>query len=210
MALSRCTSSANGAVLLDKDGTLLENLPYNVDPARMRLAPGAAAGLRRLGQRHLRLVVISNQPGVALGYFSEKALIHVRNRLAQLFEQQGATLAGFFYCPHHPDGTVARYTRTCLCRKPGCGLLRKASRQLGFSLRHSWLVGDILDDIAAARQAECRAILIDCGNETEWRLTPQRMPHHTVADFDMAARIIVSQVRGRRPAQLVAAATAVP
>jgi histidinol phosphatase-like enzyme len=129
----------------------------------------------------------------------------VRSRLAQLLEQQGATLAGFFYCPHHPDGTVPRYTRACLCRKPGSGLFRRASQQLGFSLRHSWMVGDILDDIGAARQANCRAILVDCGNETEWQLTPQRIPHYTVTDFDGAARIIVRHTRRQRVKHLAAA-----
>ena len=99
MALSLTTGSRNGAVLLDKDGTLLENVPYNVDPEQMRLAPKAAEGLRRLAYIRLPLVVISNQPGVALGYFPEAALRAVRCRLAELFAQNGAMLAGFFFVP---------------------------------------------------------------------------------------------------------------
>ncbi len=197
MALSLTTGSRNGAVLLDKDGTLLENVPYNVDPEQMRLAPKAAEGLRRLAYTRLPLVVISNQPGVALGYFPEAALCAVRRRLAELFAQNGAVLAGFFFCPHHPDGNVARYAHACACRKPRSGLLRRAATQLGFSLRHSWMVGDILDDVAAGSQTLCRTILVDCGNETEWVRTPQRRPDYTVSDFDAAARIIVQNSRKR-------------
>ncbi|HTN67102.1 MAG TPA: HAD-IIIA family hydrolase [Burkholderiaceae bacterium] len=198
-------STKNGAVLLDKDGTLLENLPYNVDPQHMRLAPGAAAGLRQLATTGRRLVVISNQPGVAFGYFPETALGAVRDRLAQLFEQQGASLAGFFYCPHHPAGTLPRYAHACTCRKPHSGLLKRAARQFGFCLRHSWMVGDILDDIEAGRRVFCRTILVDCGNETEWRRTPRRIPDYIVGDLRMAARLIVREMQPRQATGIVAA-----
>ncbi len=188
-------SLKNGAVLLDKDGTLLENLPYNVDPQHMRLAPGAAAGLQQLATTGRRLIVISNQPGVAFGYFPETALGAVRDRLAQLFEQQGASLAGFFYCPHHPAGELPGYAHACTCRKPRSGLLERAARQFDFCLRDSWMVGDILDDIEAGRRVCCRTILVDCGNETEWRRTPQRIPDYIVGDLGMAARLIVREMQ---------------
>jgi D-glycero-D-manno-heptose 1,7-bisphosphate phosphatase len=191
-------AAARGAVLLDKDGTLLENLPYNVDPARMRLAPGVAAALQRLGRSGRPLVVISNQPGVAFGYFPQSALGAVRRRLAELFVQQGATLAGFFYCPHHPAGTVAHYAGACSCRKPGSGLLRRAAQQLNLSLPQSWMVGDILDDIEAGRNAGCRTVLVDCGNESEWLRTPSRTPDYIVDDLDAAARIIEPDVSLQR------------
>lgn len=182
--------ATRGAVLLDKDGTVLENLPYNVDPARMRLAPGAGAALQRLARSGRPLVVISNQPGVALGYFPQSALGPVRQRLTELFAQHGATLAGFFYCPHHPAGTVAHYAGACSCRKPASGLLRRAAQELNLSLSQSWMVGDILDDIEAGHNAGCRTVLVDCGNETEWLRTPSRTPDYIVSDLDAAARII--------------------
>jgi histidinol-phosphate phosphatase family protein len=191
-------AAARGAVLLDKDGTLLQNLPYNVDPARMRLAPGVADALQRLGRSGRPLVVISNQPGVAFGYFPQSALGAVRRRLAELFVQQGATLAGFFYCPHHPDGTVAHYASSCACRKPGSGLLRRAAQQLNLSLSQSWMVGDILDDVEAGRNAGCRTVLVDCGNETEWLRTRSRTPDYVVGDLEAAARIIEPDVPPQR------------
>lgn len=183
-------NGANGAVLLDKDGTLLVNVPYNVDPAQIRLAPTAGKALRRLGRLGLPLLVVSNQPGVALGRFRREALEGVRTRLAQLFVRYDARLAGFFYCPHHPQGSVPAYARACLCRKPAPGMLRFAAATLGFDLQSSWMIGDILDDVEAGRAAGCRTILVDCGNETEWRPGPLREPHHVVSTLDAAARIV--------------------
>ncbi|KGW62253.1 D-glycero-alpha-D-manno-heptose-1,7-bisphosphate 7-phosphatase [Burkholderia pseudomallei] len=184
---------ACGAVLLDKDGTLLENVPYNVDPARMRLARGAARALATFGELGMPIAVVSNQPGVALGRFPETALGAARHRLAELFAQQGAMLAGFFYCPHHPAGTVVRYACDCACRKPQPGLLFRAAAQLGVSLDASWMIGDILDDVEAGRAAGCRTILVDCGNETEWRYGGLRTPDFIASRLDDAAWIVARE-----------------
>jgi histidinol-phosphate phosphatase family protein len=180
------------AVFLDKDGTVVEDVPYNVDPARIRLVPGAREGLRALHRAGYRLAVVSNQPGVARGCFPEAALAAVGHRLAQLLADFGVPLAGFYYCPHHPAGSVPGYAVACGCRKPAPGLVLRAARDLGVSLGESWLIGDILDDVEAGRRAGCRTVLIDNGNETEWQLTPGRCPHHAVADLAEAARIILS------------------
>src|SRR5437868_12121130 len=95
------------AVFLDKDGTLVEDIPYNVDPSRIRLGPGAVAGLSRLHAAGFLLIVVSNQSGVARGMFHEQALTPVHERLKELMASFGVPLRGFFYCPHHPEGTVA-------------------------------------------------------------------------------------------------------
>jgi len=101
-------------------------------------------------------------------------------------------LAGFYYCPHHPDGSVARYAVDCGCRKPQPGMLQKAARELDIDLEHSWMVGDILDDIEAGRRAGCRTILINNGSETEWVLSPERQPHFIVSNLEEAARTVIS------------------
>ncbi|HET7621607.1 MAG TPA: HAD-IIIA family hydrolase [Gemmatimonadaceae bacterium] len=181
-----------GLVFIDKDGTLVENVPYNVDPALVRLSRGAEHAIPRLVKAGLRLVVVSNQPGVALGRFPESALVAVRERLAQLLAPLGAELAGFYYCPHHPRGSVAEYAIRCNCRKPAPGLIERAARELGVSAKGAWLVGDILDDVEAGSRAGCSTILLDNGNETEWVLTPQRRPDYIVRDLDEAADFIVS------------------
>ncbi|WP_435018231.1 D-glycero-alpha-D-manno-heptose-1,7-bisphosphate 7-phosphatase [Tundrisphaera sp. TA3] len=180
------------AVFLDKDGTLIDDVPYNVDPALIRLAPGVEEGLPMLHEAGFRLVVVSNQSGVARGLFPESALIAVEARIRDLLGRIGVPLAGFSYCPHHPEGTVARHAIACDCRKPEPGMISRATRRLGLAPGRSWMVGDILDDIEAGRRAGCRTVLIDNGNETEWSLTPARTPHHRAADMAEAARIIVA------------------
>ena len=180
------------AVFLDKDGTLVEDVPYNADPELMRLAPGALEGVRLLAGAGYRLVVVSNQSGVAHGYFAEEALAGVEARLRELLAEGGVSLAGFYYCPHHPQGSVAGYDVACACRKPRDGLLRTAAREQGIDLTRSWMVGDILHDVEAGRRAGCRTVLIDNGNETEWELSPQRQPHFTASDLTEAARILLS------------------
>jgi histidinol-phosphate phosphatase family protein len=179
-------------VFFDKDGTLLADVPWNVDPVRMRLAPGAAAGLPLLAAQGYRVAVVSNQPGVARGLFPEGALILVERRLRALLGQLGVALEGFYYCPHDPGGTVAAYRRDCECRKPAPGLLYRAACDMGITPDRAWFVGDILDDVEAGCAAGCRTVLIDNGNETEWRLSPVRLPHHVASDLEEAARAILA------------------
>lgn len=180
------------AVFLDKDGTLLENVPYNVEPRLMRLTDRAGDALRLLSP-HFRLVVISNQSGVAHGYFSESALAGVESRLRQLLAAQGVELDGFFYCPHYPQGQVAAYRVDCECRKPRSGMLVKAAAELRVDLSRSWMIGDILDDVEAGRRAGCRTVLIDNGGETEWQSSEYRQPDFTCGDLCTAAEWILDQ-----------------
>lgn len=186
------------AVFIDKDGTLIEDVPYNVDPELIQLTPGAIAGLHLISEAGYQLIVITNQSGVARGYFPESALVAVEGRVRQLLAQFGISLAGFYYCPHHPDGVVQSLAIACSCRKPEPGLLLRSSADLGIDLARSWFIGDILNDVEAGRRAGCKTILIDNGNETEWQLSPQRSPHYTVADLVEAARVIVEEGRGVR------------
>lgn len=180
------------AVFLDKDGTLIEDVPYNVDPGRIRLSPGADTGLRLLGRLGLPLIVVSNQAGIGLSKFPARALEAVHDRLCELFSQCAAVLGGFYWCPHAPsaDGRVS-----CLCRKPMPGLLQRAAAEHRIRMAGSWMVGDILDDIEAGRRAGCRTILIANGNETQWEPGPHRSPHYLVHGFDDAARVIATSVR---------------
>jgi histidinol-phosphate phosphatase family protein len=179
------------AVFLDKDGTLIENVPYNVAPALIRLAPGAEEGLTGLHRAGFALYVISNQSGVARGYFPESALQGVEARLRELLAALGVPLAGFAYCPHHPEGSVEEFAMACDCRKPAPGMILRIAAEHGIDLARSWMIGDILDDIQAGRGAGCRTILIDNGNETEWLLFPDREPHHQAPDLAAAARLIL-------------------
>jgi D-glycero-D-manno-heptose 1,7-bisphosphate phosphatase len=183
------------ALLLDKDGTLVENLPFNVDLERIRFMPGAARAVTRLARAGIRMAVVSNQPGVAFGYFPESALAGVERRLRGLFAQCGAELDGFHYCPHHPNATVVRYRCACGCRKPNAGLVQRALAAMHVDPGEAWMVGDILDDVEAAHAAGCRAILFDSGGETEWRTSPLRTPDHVTRRFATVADIVLGTTR---------------
>jgi len=188
----RDDSASGRAVFLDKDGTLIEDVAYNVDPLRITLARGAAEGLYLLVRRGYRIIVVSNQPGVALGIFPEHALRTVESRLRELLRDVGVPLSGFHYCPHLPGGRLPEYAVPCTCRKPASGLLSQAAREHGVDLESSWMVGDILDDVEAGHDAGCRTVLIDNGNETEWDLAPGRLPDKVASDLFEAAALIVS------------------
>jgi D-glycero-D-manno-heptose 1,7-bisphosphate phosphatase len=186
---------AGKAAFIDKDGTLVENVPYNVDPALLRFTPGALAGLRLLAQAGYRIVVVSNQPGIALGRFDLAALRRLQIALARRLDAEGIALAGFYVCPHAP----AEDTEPgCGCRKPAAGLFHRAADTLGLDLAHSWMVGDILDDVEAGHRAGCRSVLLDVGNETVWHDGPGRTPDHVARDLLEAAQLIL-QAAGQTP-----------
>jgi D-glycero-D-manno-heptose 1,7-bisphosphate phosphatase len=186
------------AVFLDKDGTLVENVPYNTDPARVRLTSGAGEALRALAAAGYLIVVISNQPGVARGRFDASSLANVELSVRRLLAREGVAIDGFYMCLHAPDGTVAPYAVECSCRKPAPGLLERAASDLGIDLERSWMVGDILDDVEAGNVAGCRTVLVDVGNETDWFHSPGRVPDHVARDLLSAAEAILALER--RPA----------
>jgi D-glycero-D-manno-heptose 1,7-bisphosphate phosphatase len=177
-------------VFLDKDGTLLEDVPYNVDPSRVRFAPGARDGLRLLGRHGWPIAIVTNQSGVARGYFTLDDLARLADHLRPEVERLGAEWAGFYACPHLPDGINA-FAIECDCRKPAPGLLVQAADELGADLSRSWFVGDTWMDVAAGRAAGCRTILVG----REWRLeqswSDDRRPDHAVPDLLGAAELIV-------------------
>lgn len=186
--------AGRAAVFLDKDGTLVEDVPYNVDPGRLRFTPGALEGLRLLADAGFPLVVVSNQPGLATGRFTRVEFSRLRLALTERIRHEaGVDLAGIFVCPHAPAVASA----ACLCRKPAPGLLRQAAVVHRLELSRCWMIGDILDDVEAGRRAGCRSVLLDVGNETEWRLSPLRMPHHRCPDLLSAAELILTS---RQPA----------
>ena len=180
------------AAFIDKDGTLIDDIPFNVDPDHIRLSPGAGRALRDLRMAGLLLVVVSNQSGIARGLFAESDMATVRSAIDNLLAPHGAELDDFRYCPHWPHGRVSRLAYACDCRKPQPGLLLQAAADLQLDLRACWMIGDILDDIEAGRRAGCRTVLIDNGNETEWLLDPLRRPHRLAHDLRHAADIITA------------------
>ena len=179
------------AVFLDKDGSLVEDLPYNVDPARLVFTPRALPALRLLDAAGYALVVVTNQPGLATGRFTQAAFDRLAAALiARVAAEAGVRLAGVHACPHAPD---AHGRPACACRKPADGLLRAAAAEHGFDLARSWMVGDILDDVEAGARAGARSVLLDVGHETLWEPGLLRVPRHRARDLLDAAEFIVAE-----------------
>ena len=179
------------AVFIDKDGTLIENVPYNADPALLRFAPAACESLVALAAAGYALLVVTNQSGLALGCFTRAqfALLQAALEL-RLHTEAGIVLTDFVLCPHAPGpgGMPA-----CLCRKPAPGMLLRAARRHGLDLSRSWMVGDTLDDVEAGRRAGCRSVLLDSGGETVWRHSPLRTPHAVHTDWGGVVQAILAE-----------------
>ena len=153
----------SGAVFLDRDNTLIVNDGDLGDPDAVRLIDGVATALARLVGAGWRLVVVSNQGGVARGRFTEQDVEAVNGRITELVDDETSTrglIDRFYWCPYHPEGTVERYRREHPWRKPQPGMLLQASRDMEIALEQSWMIGDQPRDVEAGRAAGCRAILI--------------------------------------------------
>lgn len=181
------------AIFLDKDGTLINDIPNNVDVTLITLSPRAMKGLKLLHALGYKFFIVTNQSGIAKGIFNEQAVLNVKEHLDNLLRKEKIFIEDFYYCPHHPDGEVRQYAIHCECRKPQSGMLTRAAQEHGIDLQRSWMIGDILHDVEAGRRAGCRTVLVDNGNETEWDVSPLRTPDIVARDLYEAAIEIESQ-----------------
>jgi len=156
-------AAGDPAVFLDRDGTLIEEIGYLNRIDRIALFPWSVDAVRLLNRAGFKVVVITNQAGVARGFFGEALVREVEAWLAARMEAGGARIDGFYYCPHHPQGVVEAYRRDCECRKPRPGMVLKASSDLGLDLARSVVVGDRWLDVELGRAVGARSILVRTG-----------------------------------------------
>jgi D-glycero-D-manno-heptose 1,7-bisphosphate phosphatase len=152
----RTSPASRRAIFLDRDGTITIDTGYPADPGEVELLPGAAHGLRTLGDRGWALVLVSNQSGVGRGMITPEQAKAVHDRLMVELRASGVELDGAYYCPHSPEDD-------CECRKPRSGLLRRAAAELRLDLAGSVMVGDRQSDVEAGRGAGCRTVLLGSG-----------------------------------------------
>jgi D-glycero-D-manno-heptose 1,7-bisphosphate phosphatase len=151
------------AVFLDRDGTLIEERGYLDKLEDITLFAEAPAALRQLRDAGYALVLVTNQAGVARGFFDETFVQEAHRHLAGMLASQGVVLDGYYYCPHHPEGVVSGYARVCRCRKPAPGMVEQAARELALDVDRSYVVGDKWLDVELAANAGAQGILVRTG-----------------------------------------------
>jgi D-glycero-D-manno-heptose 1,7-bisphosphate phosphatase len=153
----------SAAVFLDRDGTLIEEVGYLDRAERIALYPYAVDAIRALNRAGIRIVMITNQSGVARGFFSEAVVQECHDHIAGLLARGGAHIDAYYYCPHHPDGRVPEFAVRCECRKPGRALVDRAVRELDVDPARSFTIGDRWVDISLARTVGARGVLVRTG-----------------------------------------------
>ncbi|SRR6266545_1986989 len=170
------------AVFLDRDGTIVEDPGFLHEPGKVKLLPGAAEAIRRLKERGFVVVVVSNQSGIARGFYSVDDYAAVQRRLGELLTAHGARIDGDYYCPHWPD-----VTGPCTCRKPGVKLFREAQAALDIDFASSWWVGDRLSDVQPALTLGGQGILVATGEGNLHQGQARALGVTVVADLAAAA-----------------------
>ena len=182
------------AVFLDRDNTLIHNDGDLGDPDGVRLVKGAASAIASLRGLSYKIVVVTNQGGVARGKFTEEDVQAVHERIAQLVkETSGSIIDRFYYCPYHPEGKTKKYRREHPWRKPQPGMILQAAEDLGLDLSRSWLVGDQMRDIEAASAAGVRAVLLDRDAKEAPEQDDSESPAHWAAPTIIEAVKIIAQ-----------------
>ncbi len=151
------------AVFLDRDGTINEQMGYINHISRFQMLPGVAAAIRRLNEARIPVVVVTNQSGLARGYFPAELLTAVHEKMTALLAEQGAHVDGIYVCPHHPEAKREEYRVNCDCRKPKTGLLLRAAAEMGLDLARSFVVGDRWSDLKTAKACGALPVLVLTG-----------------------------------------------
>ena len=174
---------ANRAVFLDRDGTIAIDVPYCRRPEDFKLFPNTARAIKLLNEHGYKVIIITNQSGVARGYFDEDTLERIHQKMRRELAEDGARIDGIYYCPHHPDDD-------CECRKPKPKMILQAAEEHDIDIKQSFMVGDMLMDIQVGQNAGCRTVLLlpDTG-ENEAGSTPD----YIASDLYAAALWIINQ-----------------
>jgi D-glycero-D-manno-heptose 1,7-bisphosphate phosphatase len=189
------------AIIMDRDGTVCEEVGYVNHVDRVRLLPRSAAAIRAANEAGFQTVVVTNQAGVARGYFAESLVDEVHDRVRELLAEQGARLDGIYYCPHHPDVGPPAYRKECACRKPSPGMLERARDEMGIDLRTSYMIGDSVKDLGAGHRAGTTNVLVLTGygkgeltyQSHAWRVKPD----HVAEDLHAAVEWILAREASR-------------
>jgi D-glycero-D-manno-heptose 1,7-bisphosphate phosphatase len=181
------------AVFIDRDGTISEEVGYINHVSRFRLFPYAASAIKHLNDSGWLAIVITNQAGVARGYFSEKTVQTVHGAMTKELQNSGARLDAIYYCAHHPSVGEPPYRLDCDCRKPKPGLISRAATDFDIDLKESWMVGDRYSDVELARNAGVKSMFVLSGyGRGEW----EHQRSGWVEQPDLVAEDLLEAVEG--------------
>jgi len=155
---------SRAAVFVDRDGVLIEEVSYLSSMNHLALFPWTADSIRALNRAGLPVIVVTNQSGIARGFFTGAFVDEVHREISARLAAGGARIDAYYYCPHHPDGSVAEFARACECRKPRPGLIERAASDLDLDPARSFVVGDKWSDVDLAHAAGARGVLVRTGH----------------------------------------------
>jgi D-glycero-D-manno-heptose 1,7-bisphosphate phosphatase len=185
----------NKAIFLDRDDTLIEDPGYINNPDQVKLLDGVPEALIELKALGYKLIIASNQSGVARGIVTEKVLAQIHDRLKQMLAEKGALLDRIYYCPYHPDGIVQKYRKESDLRKPNPGMLLAAAKDMDIDLTQSWVIGNSSRDTVAGSKVGCKTILIEQPARQEKPKLGQSKPNHRAVNMKEAVNIIKKHLR---------------
>ncbi len=190
MSNSKQFHDTKQAVFLDRDGTINIEKDYLFRPEEFEFTPGAVEAIRLLNRSGYLVIVVTNQSGVARGYYTEEDVVKLHSHIDELLQSGGARVDAWYYCPHHPAGG-GPYNQECDCRKPFPGMLRQAAADHGIDLSRSWMVGDKSADMDAGLSAGCKPVLVltGYGAETSHTLSSDQI---CCPDLLSAAKLITA------------------
>lgn len=153
----------NKAVFLDRDGVINKDYGYVHQVEKFEIYPQVFPALKKLQEAGFKLFVVTNQSGIAVGYYTEEDFHNVNNHMLSVFKKEGIKIEKVYYCPHHPEGVVPELTKKCECRKPESGMIKQAIKEFNIDPKQSFLIGDKETDIQAAHKEGIKAILVKTG-----------------------------------------------
>jgi D-glycero-D-manno-heptose 1,7-bisphosphate phosphatase len=179
----------NRAVFLDRDGTIIEDVGHIDDYDKIKFLPRVSEAIKLLNKGGFKVIIITNQAGVAKGYFTENTVKKINRIIVETLAKCGAVIDKIYYCPHHKDGIVKKYTKDCNCRKPNIGMIEQATQEFDIDLKKSFVIGDKACDIEAGHKAGCKTILLI--NDNPKKKEPiSIVPNHIAMDLYWAVKMI--------------------
>lgn len=176
------------AVFLDRDGTIIKDVGYLNGRDKIMFLPKVSKAIKLLNGNGFKVIVITNQAGVAKGYFTEETVKETNRYIQKLLAEEGAFIDMIYYCPHHIEGIIKEYRKDCYFRKPNPGMIEQAARELDIDLENSFVIGDKSSDIEAGRRAGCKTILLAAEDSSNNEEESPVIPDHTAPDLYEAVK----------------------